>query len=250
MCSRVRIPTSRPDFKHDHLRAVPMDQVQKRLDEIKQKQLQMQESIQAARARASTKDKSHLITALIGIAAGITIAVIAWLAYALLTTKDIDIRTWDIRTAILGKLNSKTDEQIEQLNDRVELLSESISRLEMRFDQFMESASTSDDVTDKESSNQVDTPEDYSDSTVEPDTSDITNLHSDKEDAFDPTHMVKTRLNLRPSTSLDEAPIALLEVGTMVKYIDEEDGWYYVDTALHGKGWCASEYLSPLQKIQ
>ena len=165
-----------------------MDQVQKRLDEIKQNQLQMQESIQAARARASTKDKSHLNTALIGIAAGITIAVIAWLAYALLTTKDIDIRTWDIRTAILGKLNSKTDEQIEQLNDRVELLSESISRLEMRFDQFMESASTSDDVTDKESSNQVDTPEDHPDSTIEPDTSGITNSQQEAEIEFVPTH--------------------------------------------------------------
>ena len=227
-----------------------MDQVQKRLDEIKQKQLQMQESIQAARARASTKDKSHLITALIGIAAGITIAVIAWLAYALLTTKDIDIRTWDIRTAILGKLNSKTDEQIEQLNDRVELLSESISRLEMRFDQFMESASTSDDVTDKESSNQVDTPEDHPDSTIEPDTSGITNSQQEAEIEFVPTHTVKTRLNLRPSTSRDEAPIALLEAGTKVRYIDKEDGWYYVDTALLGKGWCASEYLSPLQESQ
>jgi len=227
-----------------------MDQVQQRLDEIKRKQLEMLESSRAASSNDSSKDKSHLVTALMGIAAGITIAVIAWLAYALLTTKDIDIRTWDIRTAILGKLNSKTDEQIEQLNDRVELLSESISRLEMRFDQFMESASTSDDVTDKESSNQVDTPEDYSDSTVEPDTSGITISQQEAEITFIPTHTVKTRLNLRSSTSLDEAPIALLGAGTKVRYIDEEDGWYYVDTALHGKGWCASEYLSPFQKSQ
>jgi hypothetical protein len=43
-----------------------MDQVQKRLDEIKQKQLQMQESIQAARSKASSRNKSHLVTALMG----------------------------------------------------------------------------------------------------------------------------------------------------------------------------------------
>jgi len=95
-----------------------MDQVQQRLDEIKRKQLEMLENSRATSSNDSSKDKSHLVTALMGIAAGITIAAIAWFAYALVTTKDIDIRTWDIRTAILGKLNSKTDEQIEQLNDR------------------------------------------------------------------------------------------------------------------------------------
>ena len=217
-----------------------MDQVKQRLDEIKRKQLEMLENSRATSSKDSSKDKSHLVTALMGIAAGITIAAIAWFAYALVTTKDIDIRTWDIRTAILENLNSKTDEQIDELNDRVELLAESITRLEMKFNQYMES----------DSSTQMDIPEDQSDSNVELDTPSATDSQHEAEIAFVPTHTVNTRLNLRPSTSLDEAPIALLEVGTMVKYIDEENGWYYVDTALHGKGWCASEYLSPLQAGQ
>jgi hypothetical protein len=110
----------------------------------------------------------------------------------------------------------------------------------MKFNQYMES----------DSSTQMDIPEDQSDSNVELDTPSATDSQHEAEIAFVPTHTVNTRLNLRPSTSLDEAPIALLEVGTMVKYIDEENGWYYVDTALHGKGWCASEYLSPLQAGQ
>lgn len=217
-----------------------MDQVKQRLDEIKRKQLEMLENSRATSSNDSSKGKSHLVTALMGIAAGITIAAIAWFAYALVTTKDIDIRTWDIRTAILENLNSKTDEQIDELNDRVELLAESVTRLEMKFNQYMES----------DSSTQMDIPEDQSDSNVELDTSSATDSQHEAEIAFVPTHTVNTRLNLRPSTSLDEAPIALLEVGTMVKYIDEENGWYYVDTALHGKGWCASEYLSPLQAGQ
>ena len=231
-----------------------MDQVRQRLNEIRRKQLEMQESSQAAKLKASSKDKSHLVTALIGIAAGITIAVIAWLANSLLIAKDTEIRTWDLFTAIHGKENSKTDERIDQLNDRVELLAESISRLEMRFNQFTESTSTSSDGTEQASSTQMDIPEtateDHSDGTVEIDNSSITNSRQETEIAFVPTHTVKTRLNLRPSTSLDEAPIALLDTGTKVRYIDEDDGWYYVDTASHGKGWCASEYLAPFQESQ
>ena len=224
-----------------------MDQVQKRLDEIKQKQLKMQESIQAARSKAPSKGKSHLVTALMGIAAGVTIAVIAWLTNSLLITKDAGTIVWDLPSTILGKENSKTDERIDQLNGRVELLEESVSRLEIRFDQFMESANGG---TEQSSSTHMDIPEDHSDNTVELDTSGITNSQQEAEITFVPTHTVKTRLNLRPSTSLDEAPIALLDAGTKVRYIDEEDGWYYVDTALHGQGWCASEYLSPLQENQ
>ena len=64
--------------------------------------------------------------------------------------------------------------------------------------------------------------------------------------AFIPTHTVRAKLNLRPSASLDTTPIAVLKVGSEVEYIREADGWYYVNTQLHGKGWCSSEYLSSL----
>jgi hypothetical protein len=57
-------------------------------------------------------------------------------------------------------------------------------------------------------------------------------------------------LNLRPSRSTDNIPIALLVAGTGVKYLDEENGWYFVETERYGEGWCASEYLSPLPAVQ
>ena len=65
--------------------------------------------------------------------------------------------------------------------------------------------------------------------------------------SFIPTHKVTTRLNLRPSASLDSTPVATLGAGTKIEYIHENGGWYYVNTEQHGKGWCASRYLSPLQ---
>jgi glucose/arabinose dehydrogenase len=64
--------------------------------------------------------------------------------------------------------------------------------------------------------------------------------------AFVPTHTVKTNLNLRPSPSLNTAPIAVLKAGSEVEYIKEDDDWYYVNTQLHGKGWCSSKYLTSL----
>jgi hypothetical protein len=138
--------------------------------------------------------------------------------------KDTEIRSSDLRTAIPGKDNSRTDERIDQLNDRVELLAESVSTLEVRLDQFMESASTSGGGAEQATSTQMDIPEDHPDSTIEIEASGITNSQREAEIAFVPTHTVKTRLNLRPSSSLVEAPIALLGAGTKVRYINEEDG--------------------------
>ena len=64
--------------------------------------------------------------------------------------------------------------------------------------------------------------------------------------AFVPTHTVRANLNLRPSPSLNTTPIAVLKAGSEVDYIKEDDGWYYVNTQLHGKGWCSSKYLTSL----
>jgi uncharacterized protein YgiM (DUF1202 family) len=69
-------------------------------------------------------------------------------------------------------------------------------------------------------------------------------------EAFFPSHTVKAKVNLRPSASLHTTPIAVLNVGTEVEYISKSDGWYYVNTLTHGKGWCSSEYLSPLSPTQ
>ena len=75
-------------------------------------------------------------------------------------------------------------------------------------------------------------------------------ITTEGEKAFDPSHIVMARLNLRPSASLNTTPIAVLNVGEEVEYIRKSDGWYYVNTKSHGKGWCSSDYLSPLSSTQ
>jgi hypothetical protein len=42
--------------------------------------------------------------------------------------------------------------------------------------------------------------------------------------------------------------IAVMEAGSKVHYMRESDGWYYVNAPSYGKGWCSSEYLSPLNQ--
>jgi hypothetical protein len=78
----------------------------------------------------------------------------------------------------------------------------------------------------------------------------VVHMTPDTEMSFVPTHTVKDRINIRPSSSLNSTPMAVLEVGSEVEYISEADGWYYVNTQFHGKGWCSSGYLSPLSPIQ
>jgi uncharacterized protein YgiM (DUF1202 family) len=64
--------------------------------------------------------------------------------------------------------------------------------------------------------------------------------------AFTPTHIVATRLNLRPSASLNAKPVGVLPTGTKVQKIGENGDWYHVDTEVYGKGWCSARYLNPL----
>ncbi len=80
----------------------------------------------------------------------------------------------------------------------------------------------------------------------EPNASSSAHMTYEAVKAFVPTHTARARLNLRPSASLNTTPIAVLKAGSEVEYIKEADGWYYVNTRSHGKGWCSSEYLSPL----
>jgi len=79
-----------------------------------------------------------------------------------------------------------------------------------------------------------------------PDASTSADMTPEAVKAFVPTHTVRATLNLRPSPSLDTTPIAILKAGSEIEYIKEDDGWYYVNTQLHGKGWCSSRYLTSL----
>ena len=104
-----------------------------------------------------------------------------------------------------------------------------------------EATAPEEDVSAHASAPQIAEPE-----APEPNASRSAHMTSEAVKAFVPTHTVRTKLNLRPSASLDTTPIAVLKVGSEVEYIREADGWYYVNTQFHGKGWCASEYLSSL----
>jgi hypothetical protein len=227
-----------------------MDQVRQRLKEIRQKQLEMQEKGQAVRPSSSSNDKSLYSAALGGVAAGLTIAAMIWLAKSLLTTEEPKTIYPNSNTAIHAIEIRRTNEKIQQLTDRIELLTESITTLGIRLNQAMELTSSTN-ATDMKQDNsfQKSIPESASNEfTV--DVSDIAHLSPNAEDAFVTTHTVKTRLNLRSSPSLEATTLAILGAGTEVEYIRENDGWYYVNTERHGKGWCASEYLLPSPDTQ
>jgi hypothetical protein len=81
---------------------------------------------------------------------------------------------------------------------------------------------------------------------TEPDASRSADMTPEAVKPFVPTHTVRANLNLRPSPSLNTTPITVLKAGSDVEYIKEDDGWYFVNTQLHGKGWCSSNYLTSL----
>jgi len=179
--------------------------------------------------------------ALSGVATGL---IIAWLIYLSLSTDDADLITQKSRIVIYENEIREANKIIEQLNDRVELLTETISNLEpelVHTNEFMEDNKIAEKMNSTEQE-----PSEQARETLQPTTSESQDSAAASATAFIPTHVVKTRLNLRTSRSLDNVPIGILNTGTEVRYIDEVNGWYYVDTRQLGKGWCASEYLSPL----
>jgi len=220
--------------------------VRKKLNEIRQKQLESDRNPQASEPATASGNKSLKVAALGGVAAGF---IAAWLIISLLPADNGDLVAQRSSVAIYENDIRGASQTIEQLNDRVELLTESISSLESELTQAMALLELNykigkPAITDQGNPEQADEkPESTlaNSKTLEPTDSTAT---SDK--TFKPTHIVKTRLNLRSSASLDDEPIGVLTTGTEVSYIDEANGWYYVDTEQLGKGWCAAEFLSAL----
>lgn len=219
-----------------------MDQnIRNKLNEIRQKRLESEKNIQANETSSTSNDKPLIIMALSGVATGL---IIAWLIYLSLSTDDADLITQKSRIVIYENEIREANKIIEQLNDRVELLTETISNLEpelVHTNEFMEDNKIAEKMNSTEQE-----PSEQARETLQPTTSESQDSAAASATAFIPTHVVKTRLNLRTSRSLDNVPIGILNTGTEVRYIDEVNGWYYVDTRQLGKGWCASEYLSPL----
>lgn len=219
-----------------------MDQnIRNKLNEIRQKQLESEKNLQANETSSTSNDKPLIIMALSGVATGL---IIAWLIYLFLSTDDADLIAQKSRIVIYENEIREANKIIEQLNDRVELLAGSISSLEpelVHTIEFMED----NQIAEKMNSTEQE-PSEQARETLQPTTSESQDSAAASATAFIPTHVVTTRLNLRTSRSLDNVPIGILNTGTEVRYIDEVNGWYYVDTRQLGKGWCASEYLSPL----
>ena len=212
-----------------------MDQnVRNKLNEIRQKQLESYTNLQTVKPSSTASNKSLIIAVLGGVATGF---ITAWLMNSFLSTENVDLIAQKSRVVFYEDEIRGVNKTIEQLNDRVELLSKSVSSLEFELNEKVEKITITDqDIPEPADEKPV--------STLAASEAADNAAISDK--TFIPTHVVKDRLNLRSSTSRDDAPIGVLSAGTRVSYIDEVNGWYYVDTEQLGKGWCASEYLSPL----
>jgi ABC-type uncharacterized transport system fused permease/ATPase subunit len=227
----------------------------KDIEEIRQKQKKMYEHSQASTEFGSANDWSQIIVALGGVAAGLTLAVIVLLAYSIVTTghfKTIIPKASDVSHTDNVK---KSSDNIAQLNRRVKLLTETVSSLEAKLMRVMELTVSISNIEEKHASFSQ---EDIHEADGAKSASDINESNalraiqvtSEIKKPFLPTHTVKVRLNLRPTATLNSRPITTLKVGTEVQYISQSDGWDYVYTRLHGKGWCSSGNLSPLLQTQ
>lgn len=224
-----------------------MDQnVRNKLNEIRKKQLESEQDLQANEPSTASNGKSLKIAALGGVAAGF---ITAWLINSLLATENADLIAQKSRVVIYENKIREANKSIERLNDRVELLIDSISNLESEFThaiELIERNKNDENTTATVQGPSAQTEEKPQATLSGSQASGITDNGVASETSFVPTHVVKTRLNLRRNTSLNESPIGVLSTGTLVSYIDEENGWYYIDTKQLGKGWCASKFLSPL----
>ena len=231
-----------------------MERVRQKMEEVIQKQKRLQEQSHATTESRSANDKSQYILALGGVAAGLTIAVIVWLAKSILATEHINMIAPETADVIHPGEIKKSSDVLAQLNERVELLTESISNMEAKLMRVMALNDSISNIEEKyASSSQQDKLESAEvNSAIDMYELDAPGVHvaSETEKPFVPTHTVNAKLNLRPSASLNSRPSAVLKAGTKVEYISQADGWYYVKTRYNGKGWCSSDYLSPLLPTQ
>jgi hypothetical protein len=225
--------------------------IRQRLNEIRQKQLDAQKNSQEPPPAPFASDKSYYIPVLAGVAAGITIAIMAWIVASLFTADDAQIPVPESRVSMDTSEISKANEQIERLNDRLQLLTQTVISLESRLNRLTGMAGSGHDAGLKPTHSYQNHIAEAAGTGTTTDENGLAApggaLPSKTGKSFIPTHNVTTSLNLRPFASLDSTPVTTLSSGTKIEYIHESGTWYYVNTEQHGKGWCASEYLSPLQ---
>ena len=214
----------------------------------------MQGSTRTTAASGAAQDRPEYLVALGGVAVGLMIAAVIWLTKPLVTEGNINSNRPEAAVTSPDE-SRKTNDHIERLNQRMELLADTISRMDARLEHILVMADFMTNVNNKDvfalkkisPDPAVETAEFAGDSSA---TTTADNAPYETSQAFVPTHTVNARINLRPSASLNTTPIAVLNIGTEVEYISERDGWYHVNTRLHGKGWCSSDYLSSLQPAE
>ena len=225
--------------------------IRQRLNEIRQKQLDMQQSAQETSPAPVSNNNSHYLFALLGMAAGFIISIIVWMMTPLFKTDDMKIIMPDSQVSIDANQISNANEQIARLSGRLELLTQSINALETRLNRLSDLSGSSPDSEIKPADTFQKHMAEAADSGTTIGAYGLAasehGLSSSAGHPFIPTHSVTTNLNLRPSASLDSSPVATLRAGTKVEYLHESGDWYYVNTEQHGKGWCSSGYLAPLK---
>jgi hypothetical protein len=233
-----------------------MEQARQRIEEIKQQQRDRnRESNLPTTETGGAHGRPRYLIAVGGIAVGLMMAAVIWLTKPLVTEDKHESNQTEAAEVISSAEIRKTNDNIARLNQSMQMLAETISNMDTKFKRILVMAES---MTDVENKNTYTLQELSTDPVVKASGFDednsgksrVDNAEHETKQTFVPTHVVNARINLRPSISLDTTPIAVLNIGTEVEYISETDGWYYVDTRSHGKGWCSSEYLSSLQDSQ
>jgi len=230
-----------------------MEQARQRIEEIKQQQRKrMRGSNPPTTESGGAHGRPQYLIALGGIAVGLMIATVIWLTKPLVTEDKHESYQTKSAEVITSAEIKKTNDKIARLNQSMEMLTETISNMDAKFKRILVIADSKTDVENKNANTlqELSTDPAVKSSVFDEESSGKSradNAEHETQQAFTPTHVVNARINLRPSMSLDTTPIAILDIGTKVEYISETDGWYYVNTRPHGKGWCSSDYLSSLQ---
>jgi hypothetical protein len=189
-----------------------MERFGQKLEEIKQKQKRSHENSQAKIESSTAIKKSPYILALGGMVSGLVIAVILLLAKIIVdknNTNTIAPKTAETIHAIEIK---KLGDDVALLDERVKLVTESISSMESMLMRILELTDSISDIEKKHTSSSGQYRPESADAVSafddkKPDASKVLHVTPEAVTVMVPTHVIKTRLNLRPSSSLNTTPI-------------------------------------------
>jgi hypothetical protein len=214
------------DYVNRKMEQARQQRMEEKIAEAMNRQKSSQQDTQDESSAGFTHFKQNTFLVLLGIVAGVAIATtVGWMKSG---EPGID----------------PSSQNIDLLNKRVELLDNSITSLEVKLTRLLLLVDSIRDIDKTQVPERADTMP--ATDSVQPAAVEPESMAANREAGFTPTHIVVTKLNLRPSASLNTTPIGILSPGTRVEKISENGDWYYVNTEADGTGWCSSGYLSPL----